>query len=79
MMFSNSIKLRQIDREMRRIDEKCEIKKFKLDEKCLEDSRNAIKKKHSLCRVIHFHHIFLFVYIVNVFDRDVVFDHRFFH
>ncbi len=57
---------------MRRINEKCEIKKIKIE-------KNATKKKHSLCRFIHAHHISFFVHVVNIFDRDVVFDHRFFH
>jgi hypothetical protein len=64
---------------MRQIDEKCEIKNLKIDEKCDEKSSNATKKKHLLCRFTHSHHIFLFVHIVDIFNRDVVFDHRFSH
>jgi hypothetical protein len=56
---------------MRRIDEKCEENR--------EKNRNATKKIHSLRRFAHFHHILLFVHIVHIFDRDVVFDHRFSH
>ncbi len=37
------------------------------------------KKKHSLCHFIYIYYIYFFVYIVHIFDRDVVFNHRFSH
>ncbi len=45
--------------------------------KC-EKNQVMRRKNYSLRRFAHFHHIFLFVHIVNIFDRDIVFNHRFF-